>query len=468
MQLIDNFQNKTILPEEQEKKAALFVATLAAFLTPFMAAAVNVALPSIGSELAMDAISLSWIATAYLLAAAIFLIPFGKIADIHGRKKIFTYGILLYTLFSLLLVFSPSGEWMIAFRFIQGIGGAMMFGTGIAILISVFPANERGKAIGINVAAVYLGLSMGPFIGGFLTEQLGWRSVFLANVFLGIIIIFSVFRKLKSEWAEAKGEKFDATGSILYSVSLTFLMFGFSKLPSETGIFTIITGVVILLSFIFWETKTKNPILDIKLFRYNNVFAFSNLAALINYSATFAITFLLSLYLQYVKALSPQTAGMVLVSQPIVMAMFSPFAGRLSDKIEPQIVASIGMFLITIGLAGFAYFIGRSTIFVIVLNLILLGLGFALFSSPNTNAVMSSVDRRFYGVASATIGTMRLTGQMLSMGVAMLLFAIYMGSAKITPSSIPQFVASMKIAFVIFSVLCFLGIFASLARGKVR
>lgn len=450
------------------KRTALLVTSLAAFLTPFMASSINIALPSIGKEFLMDTVLLSWVATSYLLAAAIFLVPFGKIADIYGRKKIFLYGILTYTLSSFLSVVSPSSTALICFRVLQGIGSAMIFGTGVAIVISVFPAGERGKALGIIVAASYLGLSLGPFLGGFLTQHFGWRSVFLANVPLGLIIIIFVFLKLKGEWAEARGEKFDFIGSIIYSISLVAIMYGFSILPSMSGLWLALIGILVVLLFVRWEIKAENPVLDINLFRNNKVFAFSNLAALINYSATFAVAFFLSLYLQYIKALSPQSAGLILTFQPVVMVIFSPFAGKLSDRFEPRIIASIGMALTDISLLLFVFLNVKTSLEFVVVGLILLGLGLALFSSPNTNAVMSSVERRIYGVASATVGTMRMIGMTLSMGLAMLIFAIYIGKVQITPKYYSLFLTSTKTAFIIFAALCFGGIFASLARGKVR
>ena len=450
------------------KRAALLVATLASFLTPFMGSSVNIALPSIGKEFLMDAVLLNWVATSYLLAAAMFLVPFGKIADIYGRKKIFLYGVLIYTISSFLSAISTSAITLISFRILQGIGSAMIFGTGVAILTSVFPVGERGKVLGINAAAIYLGLSLGPFLGGVLTQHFSWRSIFLANVPLGLVIVIFAFCKLKGEWAEARGEKFDFIGSIVYGISLATIMYGFSLIPAMSGLWLVLGGIFVLLLFVGWETKAENPVLDINLFRNNTVFAFSNLAALINYSATFAVGFFLSLYLQYIKALSPQNAGLILVSQPVVMAIFSPFAGRLSDKFEPRIIASAGMALSVVSLSLFAFLNQKTALEFVVASLILLGFGLALFSSPNTNAVMSSVERRFYGVASATLGTMRLTGQMLSMGIAMLIFAIYIGKVQITPQYYSLFLTSIKAAFIIFAVLCFAGIFASLARGKVR
>ncbi len=450
------------------KGAALLVATLSSFITPLMGSTVIVALRRIQEAFSLDAVTLSWVSMSVLLAAATFLVPFGRIADIYGRKKIFVYGTSLYTLASLFAAIAPSAAFLISFRALQGIGAAMIFGTGMAILTSVFPPNERGRALGINVAAVYVGLSIGPLLGGFLTQYFGWRSVFYINLPLGLITLVAALWKLKGEWAEAKGEKFDFIGSILYGLSLIALVLGFSKLPAMTGVWLITGGTVGIFGFIQWEMRTKSPVLNITLFRHNTVFSLSNLAALINYMATNAVTFLLSLYLQYIEGLPPQQAGLVLIAQPVVMAILSPLAGRLSDRIEPRVLASLGMAVTTVGLVLLIFLNQDRGIGFILLSLGILGLGFALFSSPNSNAIMSSVDRKFYGVASGTLGTMRITGQMFSLGIATLLFAIYIGPVQITPEYYPRFAESAHIAFIIFAALCFGGIFASLARGKTK
>ena len=450
------------------KGMVLLVATMASFLFPFMGSAVNIALPSIGRELSLDAVTLGWIATAYLLASASLLVPFGRIADIYGRKKIFTCGIVIFTFASFLSGIANSATMLISFRVLQGIGASMLAGTGVALLTSVFPADERGKVLGINVAAVYIGLSLGPVLGGILTQHLGWRSIFFINVPLGLVVIGVVLWKLKGEWTGAKGEKFDSVGSVIYSLALIVLVYGFTLLPAMLGVWLIIGGVTGLSAFARWEMRIRNPVLDISLFRNSRVFTFSNLAALINYSATFAVSFLISLYLQYVKGFNPESAGLILVAMPAMQAIFSPLAGRLSDRIEPRIIASAGMALTTIGLAIFIFLNEKTPLELIIGNLILMGFGFALFSSPNTNAVMSSAPKTAYGVASAMVATMRQIGMVLSMGVAMLMFALYIGRVQITPEYYPLFQESMQTSFIIFAILSFGGIFASLARGKVR
>ncbi len=450
------------------QRAALVTATMASFLTPFMSSAINVALPSIGREFSMDAVMLSWVATSFLLAAAMFLVPFGRIADIYGRKRIFTYGTAIFTIGCLLAGLAPGPAVLISARALQGIGSSMIFGTGVAILTSVFAPQERGRVLGINVAAVYLGLSLGPSIGGFLTQQLGWRSIFFVTMPLGLVIIAFVLWRLDGEWAEAAGESFDLVGSAIYAIALMSMMYGFSRLPGMGGAGLIGIGVVGFAGFAGWELNAASPVLNLQFLVNNRPFAFSNLAALIHYAAVSAVSFLLSLYLQYIKALTPQQAGLILIAQPIMQAAFSPVAGRLSDRIEPRIVASLGMTLTATGLIILIFLGAATPLWAIVACLGLLGFGFALFSSPNMNAIMSSVERRFYGVASGMLGTMRLIGQMLSLGIATLLFALYIGRVQITPEYYALFLTSARTAFAIFAVLCVGGIFASLARGRIR
>jgi EmrB/QacA subfamily drug resistance transporter len=450
------------------KGVVLLVTTIAAFIFPFMGSAVNIALPSLGNELSLDAVMLGWIATAYLLSSATFLVPFGRIADIYGRKKIFTWGIVIFTLSSIFGGMASSAPMLISCRVFQGIGGAMYAGTAVALLITVFPANETGKVLGINVAAAYTGLSLGPVLGGILTQHLGWRSIFFLSALLGLTVIGVVLWKLKGEWTGAKGEGFDLAGSVIYSLALVALVCGFTFLPAISGVWLIVGGIIGLSAFTRWEMRTRSPVLDISLFRNSKTFTFSNLAALINYSATWAVSFLISLYLQYLKGFNPQSAGLILIAMPAMQAIFSPLAGRLSDRIEPRLIASAGMALTTAGLIIFIFVNKETPLAFIIGNLLLMGLGFAFFSSPNTNAVMSSAPKTAYGVASATLATMRQVGMVFSMGVAMLMFTLYMGRVQITPEYHLLFQESMKTSFIVFAILCFGGIFASLARGKVR
>ncbi len=450
------------------KRSALLAAVLASFITPFTVASVNIALPVMGRELGMNTVLLSWVAASFLLAAAMFLVPFGRIADIFGRKRVFLIGLVVLTSASVVISFSPTVGFLLALRAVQGLGSAMIFGTGIAIVTSVFPPAERGRALGINVAAIYTGLSVGPVLGGLLTQHFGWRSIFLANVPVGLAAIFLIVRRLPGEWAEARGERFDLAGAVLYAVSLVLVMYGLTLLPALSGLLVFLFGLLWVAAFAVWELRAKSPVLDVRLLAANVTFSLSNVAALINYSATYAVTFLLSLYLQYIKGFTPRHAGAILIAQPLVMAAFSPLAGRLSDRSEPRIIASIGMGCTAVGLALFAFLDAGTPLWIVVTNLVLIGFGFALFSSPNTNAVMSSIDRRFYGVGSAMLGTMRLTGQMLSMGLVLVVFVLCMGRVQIVPALYQLFLKSLRIIFLVSALLCTAGIFASLTRGRLH
>jgi EmrB/QacA subfamily drug resistance transporter len=458
--------NADVSEEKSFKKSVLLISTFAAFLTPFLTSAVNLALPSIGKDLHANAINLGWVISSFILTSAIFLLPFGRLGDIIGRKKIFTIGIVLFTISTFLIVFSQSIMSLIILRIFQGFSSAMIFGTSMAILTSVFQPGERGRAIGINITATYLGLSLGPVIGGLLTHYFGWRSIFAFLVPFGIIAVILIQTKIKTEWAEAVGERFDWRGSVIYGIALASFMYGFSRLPSSLGWTCIATGLLMAVVFLFFENKISNPVFDIRLILQNRIFAFSGIAALINYSATSAIGFFISLYLQYLKGLDARTAGLIMISQPIAMTLLSPIAGKLSDKKNPGAIASAGMGITASGLVLLCFISETTPDYLIVLLLLLMGIGFGLFSSPNSNAIMSSVEKRHLGVASGVVGTMRMVGQMMSMGIAMMLISLFIGKQTINPDTYPGLISAMRTGFVIFSILSVLGIFASLARHE--
>jgi MFS family permease len=341
--------------------------------------------------------------------------------------------------------------------------------TGMAIVTSVFPPERRGKAIGIYVAAVYVGLSAGPFGGGLMAQHFGWRSIFMVTTAIGLLSTFVAVMGLKgNEWADAAGEPMDVMGSIWYGASLVLLVYGATLLPAWPAVVMVMAGLLFLYVFIRYELRLKYPVFEVRLFSANRMFAFSSTAALIHYAATFAVTFLLSLYLQYIKGMSPQSAGTLLVVQPVCMALFSPLAGKLSDRVEPWKIASAGMAMTAVGLAALVNVGSSSSLYTITGILILLGIGFALFSSPNMSAIMGAVATRHYGTASGTVATMRLVGQMTSMALVTVIFALMIGKTAIAPENYSRFLSSMHICLVIFASLCVVGIVFSLYRGVVR
>lgn len=433
-----------------------------------MLSAVNVAIPTIARGLEMDAITASWVPLAYLLSSGVFLLPFGRLGDMYGRKKMFLSGMSTVTVASILASLAPSPLVLILCRALQGMGAAMLFGTGIAILSSVYPPEKRGKVLGLSVSSVYLGLTCGPFAGGWVTQQFGWRAVFVFHIPVVLLVIILGLVNLKGEWRGPAGQKFDVPGAFIYGAAVIALMYGFSILPALSGFGLILLSGIGFAVFFRYEKRRQHPLFNVKLFSGNPVLTYSCVAALIMYSSTFSVTFLMSLYLQNIREFTPQLAGLIMISQPLVMTLFSPVAGRMSDHYEPRLIASSGMGLTAIGLAMLAVAGPLTQTELIVLTLMLVGFGFSLFSSPNTNAILSSVDRKYLGAASGTVATMRVVGQMFSMGIVTLVFALMLGPVQFSPEQHGQLLASINASFIVASALCFIGVYFSLRRGNLR
>jgi len=450
------------------KRILLIVTSLASFLVPYTVSSIAVALPAIGSAFTLDPVTMGWVTSAYILTAAVCIIPFGKLADIYGRKRLFLLGTIIFTLGSLFAALSWSGPAIIAARFVQGLGGSLIFSTSIAIVTAVFPPGERGRAIGLITATVYAGLSVGPFLGGILTQHFGWQSIFLVNVPFGILVIIATLVSIPGEWVEPGSHRFDLTGAVLYCTMLAGILYGLTLLPTPGGILWMVLGAAVLYGFVWWERRQASPMLDLSIFRNNPPFIYSNIAAMINYATVFAIGFLMSLYLQYNRGLDPQTTGFILVIMPVVQMVISPLAGHLSDSVEPRILATAGMACTTAGLGVMALVSPATPLMVIVAGLMILGFGYGLFSSPNTNAIMSSVAVRQLGVASAMVSTMRSVGQMISMAIAMVVVSYFIGSQPISPEIYPELQVSVTVAFFIFFLLGFIGIWTSYSRGTIH
>lgn len=456
---MNNQAGKTIL---------LIISSLASFLVPFTASSLNVALPAISSSFSLDAVTLGWVTTSYLLMAAVCMLPFGKVADIYGRKRVFIIGNLLFALGSLFAAISWSGNSIIIARMIQGFGSAMIFSTSMAIVTVVFPPGERGKAIGIITATVYAGLSLGPVLGGFLTQIFGWPSIFLVCVPIALAVVALTLRYLPDEWIDTNSIGFDYGGALLYGCMLMGIMYGLTQLPHPMGIIWIGCGLIGGFLFSRWEHRQEKPLINLDTFTTNRTFLFSNIAAMINYAVVFAVGFLVSLYLQYNRGFDPATTGMILLAQPLVQVVISPLAGRLSDSIEPAIIATLGMVFTTLGLGILLLVLPGFPVPYILCGLAVLGLGYGLFSSPNTNAIMSSVHIEDLGMAAGMVSTMRSVGQVISLAIAMMVFSIVIGTVEITPAVYQELEKSIEIIFTIFIILGFFGMMTSFYRGSVR
>ncbi|MDK2890283.1 MAG: hypothetical protein PWR21_915 [Methanoculleus sp.] len=451
--------------QSYSRRSILILVTIATFLNPFTGSAINLALPAIGAEFSADAATLAWISSAYLLSSVIFLLPAGRLGDSRGKVTVFMIGIVVYTAGAVLTIFTPTIGLLLVFRFVQGMGGAMIYANSVALITHLYPPGERGYAIGLNTTAVYAGLSLGPFLGGALTQFLGWRSIFIVTALLAVPVLFYA-GKFPAFLNERRHERFDVAGLVLSSALIFCLFLGLASATTAAGAVLLAASLLLGAAFFRVERRQQSPLLPVSLLEKNRVFAASNGAALINYSATFAVGFLLSLYLQYIRGYEPVAAGTLLLVQPIIQVFVAPVAGRLADRMQPGHVASVGMGLSAVALLGFSMLGETTPIAVILALLVLLGVGLGLFSSPNTTAIMGCVEKQFFGSASAMVAMMRSLGMMLSMGAVLVVFAVIMGSTTVTPAIFPEFLMSVRLIFLAFAVLSAFGVILSLRRNR--
>jgi EmrB/QacA subfamily drug resistance transporter len=441
------------------EKTATVVVMAAYFLTPFMTSAVNLIIPAIGTEFFSQTLLLSWLVTGYSLATAAFLLPFGKLSDNIGRKRVFVTGMFLFSFFTLLSGAAWSIGWMIFFRICQGIAGAMIYSTGMAIITAIYPPHRRGQALGLCTAVAYIGLSLGPSLGGVINHYFSWRIIFYLTGFASVVATLLAAWHLKGEWIGAKGESFDILGSICYVLALVLSLYGFSSLAQMEGAkYCLFLGLVLMALFFIYESKQDCPLLRMGVFHQNSVFVYCNLAAMINYSATFAIAFLVSLHLQLVMKCDSYLAGLIMISQPLVTALLAPFGGYLADHFDPHIVTSYGMALSALGLFSFIFTTSEMSLLLIVGSLVIAGVGFALFAAPNNSAIMGAVDKNDYGVASSIAGTMRNIGQSISMAIVTLVMSVYLDGVD-RASYDQMLVACFRTAYIVFTAICIVGVF---------
>ena len=455
--------------ESVKRGHVLLVNSLAAWTTAFMTTGINIALPAIQTEFRLSAVALGWLPLGYVLASAVFLLPFGRIGDRFGRRLLFLLGMLLFGLSSFGLVLAGSYVPLVILRFTQGLGSALLFATSMAMVTLAYPDKGRGRAMGIAVGAAYLGMTTGPVIGGVIVHNIGWRNLFLV---IGCIALFNFALDLwllrRAEWKAKDPEGFDWTGSAIWAVALSLLLVGLSWLPLMRGVVLAVAGAAGLGLFGWWELRARNPMMALRLFRHNRLFTFSNLTALISYASIWAYTYLMSLYLQFIKGLDAQTAGLVLIVGVVLQCLVAPLAGRLSDRIDPRWVASFGMGLCTLALLLFSFLQAGTAYWYLVLALCLLGAGYGIFSPPNQIAIMGSVDRKHVGFASANMSTMRMIGMAISIAAATLVISSIVGRHDIEPADYPHLLSAIRVTFAVLTVLSVLSVVASLVRGKAQ
>lgn len=450
------------------QRAALAMVIANAFGNALMLSSVTVALPAIARAFALDAVLLAWVPLIFLLTSAATVLAFGRLADMYGRKRVFVIGATGFALSSLLLACAPDAQTLIGLRALQGASAAMLYATQTAILTSVYPPQRRGHVLGLLAAAVYFGLTCGPLVGGWLVEQFGWRAAFVAHLPLTGLVFLVALPRVRGDWAAETRGRFDWRAALLYAVAIVCLMLGVAALPRRLGVVGIVGGIALILAFLRQQHSRPDPLLNVQLLLGNRVFGLSSLASLLMYTTTFSILVLISLYLQYLKGLAPTGAGLVMLAQPLMVALVSPAAGRLSDRLEPRFLASAGIGITALGLFLLSRVSQATPLSHIVTCLLLTGLGFGLFGSPNVSAIMGSVGRGELGQAGGTVATMRILGQLCSMGIVAVAFALTLGQVEITPATYPALARALELSFIAAAALCVPAALCSLARGRVR
>jgi EmrB/QacA subfamily drug resistance transporter len=456
------------LPIKTEHRVILAMLLLNSFAVPLMLSSANVALPTIAMELTLTALALSWVPMAFLMASTMFVLIFGKVADKVGRKRIFLIGTVAVIVTSILAAFAQNDVMLLTARFLQGASAAMLHATQMAIISSVFPAHQRGKYIGLVTGAIYVGLSAGPLLGGLMVDHVGWRAAFVMHVPLAAVVLVMGLYYVREEWHGERDTPFDFNGAIGWVCSILLFCLAISQLPAMLGYLLLAGSALSISLFVRHARTTPHPLWDVRLFFGNRTFTLSAAASLMMYSATYANVVLLSLYLQSVKGMSASSAGTVMMIQPAIMALGSPLMGRLSDRIEPRWLASAGMALTAVGLFVLATVQPDSNLSRVVIALLLTGGGFALFSSPNVNAIMGSVEPKHFGSASGAVATTRLIGQLNSMVLVTLVLGVVMGNTVINAESLPQLAQAIDLSFWIAGFICLPGIALSLARGRLH
>ncbi|MHC1711891.1 MAG: MFS transporter [Solidesulfovibrio sp.] len=451
-----------------QKWAVLFAVVATQFAVPFMLSAVGVCLPAIGREYAATAIALSLVESVFLGVNAMLLLPFGRVADICGRGGVFMIGLVVFALGSVALTLAPSMPVFLVIRGAQAVGGAMTLATGLALLYDAFPFEERGRALGISVAGIYLGISAGPFLGGLITTHFGWRFVLYAGMAPCALALLVCLRNLDWKLSPKGGERFDWPGAVTSAASIGLLVFGSAHVATALGHWSLVVGALLFCAFILIEKKVAFPLLRLSLFSANRAFSLGMAAMFLVFCAVFGISFLLSLYLQYGRGMSPVAAGTVLVVQPLIQCLVSPLCGRLSDRTPAHIMAGIGALVTAAGLCLAATLTVTSSLGAVIAVLAVVGVGIGVFSTPSMIVVMSSVDATRYGVASAVSGQARTLGMTACMAAVTMAIAAFVGDRPLGPEVFEQYTLAMRTIFAGCGVLGLVGAVLSFLSGKGR
>lgn len=450
------------------RRMALVSVGLVMMICSLALSAVNIAIPRIADDLQTSAVAVSWIPVAMLWGNVVFLLPIGRIADIVGRKRMFVTGMLLFILSSACVLLPQTIETLLLIRVVQGISSSMVYGTSMAIIGIVYANSNRGQALGIAASSVYLGLTLGPLIGGWLTQHWGWKSVFWAPLPILVLCLVALFAYVKGEWKSQHRVKFDWQGSLIFGAWVSAFMLGLSRLTDWRFALLAIFGLLLLAFFVWHQSKVASPLIRLSALRANRIFNSSLLSAFFIYGSSFSMVFLLSLYLQYIHGLSPSETGQIVLIQTLIMMILAPITGRLSDRFEPRVLSTIGCLLFVVGYAMLYRLDMQTPLQYVMVALVFLGLGFGFFSSPNNNAAIGSVTADQLSIAAVMLNLARTMGNMVSSAIVLTLFSVTMGGAAITSALYPELLLVIKITMALSVCYALVAAVFSYRRGTIH
>lgn len=399
-----------------EQKAVCFVIIMITFVSAVSGSSMNLLVPTIGKEFSISTSMIGLLMTGFSFTVAVLSVPFGRLADIIGKRRIFVPGVLIFTVSAIIPVFAPSFAFLLAFRILQATGSAMTLSTSTAIIAVAIPEEVRGKVVGIVIASMYVGLMTGPISAGIINHHFGWRTMFIVIFVLGAIAFTTAFKKLPNDGKSLQNLNFNIFKDVVY---------------------------------IF------------KLFAGNAVFTLLNIVLLIASGVGYAIIYIMSIYLQVAIGYPSQTAGFILIAQPFLMTVVSPYAGKLADRVSTFKLATIGMVICTVGV-GIGVLINTSVVLLVVIGtLVISGVGFGLFAPSNTISIMLSAGEKDYGTASAVLTSMRYLGYTSSIGIVSIIASIFMGDVPIAEAQTDVLVMTLRTSLVIFTILCVIGVLIS-------
>ncbi len=452
-----------------EVRAVRLACYISAFITPLLSTMMNLSLINIGENFDVGSHDLAYINSAFLLASVIFMVPFAKLADIVGKKKLFVIGLVIVVIGCFVACLAPSFWVVILGRAVIGVGASSLAMVSISILTDVVPLEKRGATIGYQTMFVYMGLSFGPAIGGALNDLVGWRILFLITVPMAVASTIIILTGFKKEIANDAGGSLDFKNSVVYGAAMLFSMGGVMNLPAAWAAVSVIIGLLLLALFVKSQINNSRCLLNMGLFK-NWAFSGACLAAFMNYASSFSISFFLALYLQSIGGLTATEAGLLMIVQPVVQCMFTPYFGRMTDRIANKaILPTAGMILTSVCIMTYVFYSLDTPLYMPAISMMIGGFGFAMFSAPNTTLIMSSVPREHSSEASAVLSVMRQTGMMVSMGIAMTYITVIMGSTdNLGPETYGLFLQVLELSMITCFIMCIIGTMASISRGKPK